>query len=165
MRLFWTKIVVSVFFEQCWLCHWLRVPPDFIPTNGLSWFSLDPKWTWSRKGGVLPRRIFGCCCKAEIGLGTGLTISMNIYIFKRSLTITFEQFKTGWDLDLFFNAPIPASFCLFLFFSCYNFNTNWKSIDGVLGIRTWGRRMVGADENTELLETGSLVIKTCWCHV
>ena len=25
-----------------------------------------------------------------------------------------------------------------------------KSIDGVLGIRTWGRRMVGADETTEL---------------
>jgi len=31
--------------------------------------------------------------------------------------------------------------CLFLFFSHYNFyNTNWKSIDGVLGIWTWGRR-------------------------
>ena len=25
-----------------------------------------------------------------------------------------------------------------------------KSIDGVLGIRTWGRRMVGADKTTEL---------------
>ena len=25
-----------------------------------------------------------------------------------------------------------------------------KSIDGVLGIRTWGRRMVGTDETTEL---------------
>ena len=24
------------------------------------------------------------------------------------------------------------------------------SVDGVLGIRTWGRRMVGADETTEL---------------
>ena len=24
------------------------------------------------------------------------------------------------------NGPIPASFCLFSFFSCYNFNTNWK---------------------------------------
>ena len=26
----------------------------------------------------------------------------------------------------FKNGPIPASFCLFLFFSCSNFNTNWK---------------------------------------
>ena len=25
-----------------------------------------------------------------------------------------------------------------------------KSVDGVLGNRTWGRRMVGADETTEL---------------
>ena len=36
-------------------------------------------------------------------------------------------------------------------FSNYNFNnTNWKSVDGVLGIRTQGRRMDGADETTEL---------------
>ena len=42
-------------------------------------------------------------------------------------------------------------FRLFSSFSCYNSNnTNWKSIDGVLGIRTQGRRMVGADETTEL---------------
>ena len=27
---------------------------------------------------------------------------------------------------------------------------NWKSIDGVLGIQTWGRRMVGTDETMEL---------------
>ena len=26
----------------------------------------------------------------------------------------------------FKNGPIPATFCLFSFFSCYNFNTNWK---------------------------------------
>ena len=26
-----------------------------------------------------------------------------------------------------------------------------KSVDGVLGIQTWGHRMVGADETTELL--------------
>ena len=25
-----------------------------------------------------------------------------------------------------------------------------KSVDGVFGIRTWGRRMIGADETTEL---------------
>ena len=42
-------------------------------------------------------------------------------------------------------------FCLFSSFSHYNFNnTNWKSVDGVLGIWTRGRRMVGADETTEL---------------
>ena len=47
------------------------------------------------------------------------------------------------------NGPIPASFCLFLFFSRYNFNTN------VLGIRTLGRRMVGTDETTKLWQPPS----------
>ena len=41
----------------------------------------------------------------------------------------------------FKNGPIPASFCSFSFFSYYNFNTNWKNVDGVLGIWTRGRRM------------------------
>ena len=41
--------------------------------------------------------------------------------------------------------------CLFPLFFRYNFNnTNWKSIDWVLGIRTRGCRMVGADETLEL---------------
>ena len=30
-----------------------------------------------------------------------------------------------------------------------------KSVDGVIGIQTWGRRMVGADETTEPLFAGS----------
>ena len=51
---------------------------------------------------------------------------------------------------------------LFVYF-CHFFITILiieKSIDGVLGIRTWGRRMVGADETTELwgpLNVGILI--------
>ena len=44
-------------------------------------------------------------------------------------------------------------FCLFSFFSHDKYSTNTindKSIDGVLGTRTWGSVMVGADESTEL---------------
>ena len=47
-------------------------------------------------------------------------------------------------------------FCLFSFFSQYKdkYSTNLtkddKSIDGVLGSQTWGGRMDGADESTEL---------------
>ena len=41
-------------------------------------------------------------------------------------------------------------FCLFPSFSHHKSITNWKSIDGVLGIWTWGRRMEGADETSEL---------------
>ena len=49
------------------------------------------------------------------------------------------------------NGPIPASFFIFLSFSHYNFNnTKYKSIVGVLGIRTPSCRMVGADDTTEL---------------
>ena len=48
-----------------------------------------------------------------------------------------------------------ASFCLFLFFSndkyySRNLTKNDTSVDGVLGTRTWGGRMVGAGESTEL---------------
>ena len=45
--------------------------------------------------------------------------------------------------------PIPAFFCLFSFFS-YSNNQIDNSVDGVLGIRTRGRGMVGEDETTEL---------------
>ena len=48
----------------------------------------------------------------------------------------------------------PGLFCLFSFFSRDKYSTNltinYKSIDGVLGTRTRGSRMVGTDESTEL---------------
>ena len=43
-----------------------------------------------------------------------------------------------------------ALFCLLTFFSHDNLTINDKSIDGVLGTRTWGGKMEGADESTEL---------------
>ena len=47
-----------------------------------------------------------------------------------------------------------ASFCLFLFFSHDKYSTNLtkneKSIDGVLGTRTRGGKMVSADKSTEI---------------
>ena len=51
----------------------------------------------------------------------------------------------------FFNGPNPASFCLFLYFHMTNLTVNNRRIDGVLGTRTRGGRMVGADKSTELL--------------
>ena len=65
-----------------------------------------------------------------------------------------------WRKECFKNGPIPASFCLFSLFSRYNFNTNWKSVDGVHGIRRWGCRMVGTDETTELWRPPDLLILT-----
>ena len=57
----------------------------------------------------------------------------------------------------FKNGPNPASF-LFSFLSHDKYSTNTindKSIDGVLGTRTRGGRIVGADESTELGVTPS----------
>ena len=41
-------------------------------------------------------------------------------------------------------------FCLFSSFSQHNDIIVQKSVDGVLGTQTWGGRMVGTDESTEL---------------
>ena len=58
------------------------------------------------------------------------------------------------EYDCFLNGPNPASFCLFSFFSHDKYSTTLtidnKSIDGVLGTRTWGSRMIGTDKSTEL---------------
>ena len=55
---------------------------------------------------------------------------------------------------LFFKWANPGNFLfifvLFLFLVTISLQIE-KSVDGVLGIRTLGRRMVGADETTELL--------------
>ena len=91
------------------------------------------------------------CCLCYFTLITGCGIGKPLFIFLSHwlwhcghlccYSSTFFK-KTGQSRPLF---------CLFLFFSSYNFNnTNWKSIDGVLGIGTRGRRMVGTDETTEL---------------
>ena len=59
------------------------------------------------------------------------------------------QFKSC-GRQFFLNGPISASFCLFLYFLVTISIQIEKSIDGVLGIRTWGHRTVGADETMEL---------------
>ena len=60
--------------------------------------------------------------------------------------------KRTWECSFFLKmGQSRPLFCLFLSFSCYNSNnTNWKIVDGVLGIWTGGRRMVVADKTTEL---------------
>ena len=55
--------------------------------------------------------------------------------------------KMGQSRPLFVN---------FSLFSWYIFN-NTKSVVGVLGIQTWGRRMVSADETTELWRPPNII--------
>ena len=71
-------------------------------------------------------------------------------VFPRAC-IWYKKFHVCLMAKIVFYVLIPASFCLDSFFSHYNFNnTNWKSIDCVLGIQTRDRRMVGAVKTTEL---------------
>ena len=54
---------------------------------------------------------------------------------------------------MFFYLNMGQSRPLFVYFRPFHITNQLqidKSIDGVLGIRTWGRRMEGADETTEL---------------
>ena len=57
-------------------------------------------------------------------------------------------------LFFFFFVKMDQSWPLFVYFRYFLDTISIiqieKSIDGVLGIRTWGRRMVGADETMEL---------------
>ena len=71
--------------------------------------------------------------------------------------LAYHKNKSMVSADLLFyikNGPNPASFCLFSLFSHNKYSTNLtindKSIDNVLGNRTQGGRMVGADKSTEL---------------
>ena len=52
------------------------------------------------------------------------------------------------SFDLFLNGPIPASFLFIFVLSTISIQIE-NSVDGVLGIRTRGHRMVGADKTTE----------------
>ena len=78
----------------------------------------------------------------------GRSISAQCYKHSRSHLMLDCRF------DLFFfkkNGPIPASFVYFRsFLITISIIQIEKSVDGVLGIRTRGRRMVGADKTTEL---------------
>ena len=66
-----------------------------------------------------------------------------VVVFVKTLEASFNQ-------PFFKNGPIPASFVYFRSFLVTISIQIEKSIDGVLGIQTRGRWMVGADETTEL---------------
>ena len=96
-----------------------------------------------------------------------------------------DQAKLGLSitcciLDLLFNsvpeiwANSGLFFVLFLSFSLsnnnYSFNfkfndTKWKNVDGVLGIRTQGRRVVGADKTTELFRSCNFNFSCILCSL
>ena len=79
-------------------------------------------------------------------------ISLELFIAQYHIWLGSNT-KGKTTIDNFFNKnePIRTSFCLFLFVQQVTIQILIdKSEDGVLGIQTWGGRMEGADESTEL---------------
>ena len=72
----------------------------------------------------------------------------NSFIFVRTYKRE-KKFKAITGVLVFKNGQIPASFLFSFFFVIISIQIE-KSVGGVLWIRTWRRRMVGADETTEL---------------
>ena len=71
---------------------------------------------------------------------TEMLLGKSVHAASNKATLLLIFFKMGQSRPLF------VYFCHFLI----TISIIEKSIDGVLGIRTRGRRMVGADETTEL---------------
>jgi len=72
--------------------------------------------------------------------------------FLCKVSILRFKHKPNGAFDGFLNGPILASFCLISSFPHDSIQIQVdKSLDGVLGTRTRGCRMEGADESTELV--------------
>ena len=61
----------------------------------------------------------------------------------------------------------PGHFFLFSSVSHHNWNTNWKSVDVVLGIQTHGRRMASADGSIHLCMAATYLTlqNLCYCLI
>ena len=97
---------------------------------------------------LLPHVEVVLVCEA-VGLVLGPMLAFSFDDQSWNLTVSLVSFQK-W----FLNVPNSASFGLFSFFSHDKYSTHLtimdKIIDGLLGIRTQGARMVGVGESTEL---------------
>ena len=80
------------------------------------------------------------CCRDDRDLNRG----------SWSLACNVRPPDQSWNKCFFKFGPIPAPFSSFSHSNINCNHINWKSIDGMPGIGTRGRRMVGAEETTEL---------------
>ena len=106
--------------------------------------------SWCRQLGTATTVLKGSCCGTVSRAVSSET--RNPWFESRHASISIQYCRLYWKELRPANWRANHSLSLFTFsFSHYNVNnTNWKSIDGVLSIRTRGHRMVGADETSEL---------------
>ena len=102
-------------------------------------------------------------------VGNFSTMKLGIFSIMRYLRFRDASELPNFDNYTVFltNGPIPASFCLFSFFSCYNFNTNWKKcrwcawdlIPGPQdGRRRWNHAAMAATINILLIDVNLFVV-------
>ena len=107
-------------------------------------------------------RIFRRVKSEQLGNGNGhpnRTLLPWLEDVGRGTNQILKRNQMKFFINFFLKGPIPASFCIFSSFSNYNFKIQIeKSVDGVLGIQTQGRRMVGADKTTELWRPPKFII-------
>ena len=69
------------------------------------------------------------------------------------------------QMNIVFNVGQFWPFCLLYIFSHHNSCSNWKSIDGVLGIQTWDLKIGGAEGSTKLWQLHNALIKVRFDHL
>ena len=129
------------------------VYPRHIRRNQLAWIILKRKKRWSS---IKLKIVIKQFIRMKIQMTTIPNSCGNLMHIARCTTIQRGILIQPKVCDLylpfqvFLNGPIPASLCLFSSFSHHNSIINWKSLEVVIGDRTWGGRMVGADGSTEI---------------
>ena len=115
--------------------------------------------------GKNPKNLFGLFGVVVVSDGSGWSGADRLFVVVVVAVELDTSESGGVDLKEFFvipttnrfflkNGPNPPSFCLFLLFSqdkySINVTINYKGVDGMLGTRTQGSKMIGADESTKL---------------
>ena len=119
---------------------------DYKLVSGANRTNCDGKWVTLVE---MRRQQWQNNCKALSKLSTTNSLSL----FTRIICLRLSFLFTSLNIFLFLNGPNPAYFCLFSFFSHGKYSTNAindKNVDGGLGTRTQGGRIVGAVESTVL---------------
>jgi len=117
------------------------------PTPKLLLYTKIPVWSslWDRSYGLGSSSFkyrLKCSCLID-------HLERSIHTQRKGVYVSFSYSN---KIILHKMGQFRPLFCLFSSFSHYSFkNTKWKSIDVVIGIRTKGRRMLGADKTTELV--------------
>ena len=121
----------------------------FLPSYCVDWFTAVKRYRRRKQRSSSLNRFL---CVTQGCLGRNAFCHLKLFIVTQIADFRHSRLTNGTKLLLFFkkmgqSRPLFVYFCSFLVIISIRIE---KSIDGVLGIWTRGRRMVGAGETTEL---------------